>query len=338
MFIHPKKIINLIFLLVVFVFVLILGAKAHAFYDCSSYGFYAYSDGLGYCKCMSGYVWGTDYFGNRVCVSGDSKCIEQYGIMSTYDSFSGKCECSYGYLFGTDSIGRTQCISDDSFCRNKLGYNSKYNILTDSCECNYGYELSYKTFGSGYECKSCSMKYGFHSSYDSLLKKCECDNGYTLKDGECVEKHNSAYFKLKEVNADNREAIIKSDYTGSCYHISYGIGCFSSSIKRYVNNDIVVNMGTDFYVDAWDWLVLQNDNEECNLTRVSGVNCNYSLEEDSDLSTYNYFILKQLLDQNSCGNNSALTIDNKCQCNADYQWVDGGNPNNFDCEKIIRIT
>lgn len=204
-------------------------------YDCSKYGTFAYSDGSGYCECMSGYiwdtnilgdktcvscsskygygstydylnnsckcrssyVWGTDILGKRKCVLGNQECKDQYGYGSTYDSLSGKCKCSYGYIWGTDILGKDKCVSESQYCRDKYGYNSKYNSLSDKCECKSGYELTIKTYGSGLECKSCSLKYGFHSSYDYLSKKCECDDGYISNDNnQCVKKQNNKNYNF----------------------------------------------------------------------------------------------------------------------------------------------
>lgn len=322
-------------LIIIFAFFGTLFAfNSKAYYDCSEYGPYAYSTGSGYCKCMTGYVWDTQYDGSKICSSGFLKCTEDYGLMTTYDSYSGQCKCLSGYIFDNDMFGNKKCISKDSYCDNKFGYNSRYNSLSDECECNYGYELSIKTYGTGYECKSCSVKYGSHSSYNSSLKQCECDNGYTLKDGECVEKNNSAYFLLKEADDNKREAIIESNYTNTCYYIKYGSDCRSYGIHRYVNHDIVINMGKDFYVDVADWLVLQDDDEACSLTNVKTIDCKYSI---NDVEAINTASIRQLL-SNTCGQNSYLTNDNKCQCNSGYEWVDYNSKTNFDCKKQIIAT
>ena len=263
-------------------------------YDCSQYGLFAYSDGLGYCKCMSGYIWGTNILGDKTCVSGNQECKDQYGYGSTYDSLSGKCKCSYGYVWGTNILGEDECVSESQYCRDKYGYNSKYNSLSDKCECKSGYELTIKTYGSGLECKSCFLKYGLHSSYDYLGKKCECDNGYTLSDdNQCVKKQNNAYFILKEVDTDKKKAIIKSEYSYQHYLITYGYGCYNFSIKRYVNNKIVVNLGTDFDLDMFDQIVLQDDNETCNILSAKKVSSGFSLNlEETVYIPYNIPVVK----------------------------------------------
>ena len=309
-------------LLFVFFFVFQSETSKAYYYDCSEYGAFAYSDGYGYCKCISGYiwdinilgdktcvscsskygygstydylsnsckcrssyVWGTDILGKRKCVSGNQECHNQFGYGSTYDSLSGKCKCSYGYVWGTNILGKDECVSESQYCHDKYGYNSKYNSLSDRCECKSGYELTIKTYGSGLECKSCFSKYGLHSSYNYLSKKCECDNGYTLNNNnQCVKKQNNVYFILKEVDTNKRKAIIKSEYSYQHYLITYGYGCYSFSIERYINNKIVVNLGTDLDLDMFDEIVLHDDNETCDILSVKKVSSSFSLIPEEDI-------------------------------------------------------
>lgn len=271
------KKIFIIFFLITLVGV-VFPKTSQASLGCSEYGVMAYEDHTGYCKCMAGYVWGTSFLGKPYCVSGDSKCKEKYGYNARYNSLSDTCECSYGYVFGKDMFGDTQCVDPDDVCKEKLGYNSKYNSISDKCECKSGYELTLKTSG-GLTCESCMTKYGYHSSYSYTSKKCECDDDYTLdNDNQCVEKQNNVYFILKEVNSDNKEAIIKSTYDNRYYFITYSSGCYSSSINRYLNKNIVLNLGTDFSLDRWDKIVLQNDNETCDIRSVEKVDSDFTLE------------------------------------------------------------
>lgn len=283
-----KKIIILTSLLIF----LALGAfslptkKMVAYGECSSYGAMSYYDSFSdSCKCMSGYVFGTGILGKPYCVSADLVCYDKLGAMSHYNSLSNSCECSYGYVIGSDSIGRNQCISRDTQCQNQLGYNSNYNILKDACTCRSGYVID------GGACRDgdmvCRNKHGLYSEYNSYSNKCECDSGYTFDDNDqCVKKQNNAYFYLKELDTDNRQALIKSQYDYAYYKISYGIGCLSSSFQRYLNKDIVVNLGTDYSLDTWDKIVLQDDNEVCNITNVNKVTSSTTLTtEDLTLFT-----------------------------------------------------
>lgn len=250
---------------------------------CSEYGM-AYEDYGGYCKCMSGYVMG-ESLGQPYCVSGSSLCYDKYGYGSEYDSLSSSCECSYGYVFGKDSIGRTQCISENQACQNQYGYNAR-STYGGKCECGYGY-----VFNDSNKCEYgntvCSRKYGLYSSYNSLSNKCECDSGYTFDDSsQCVKKQNNVYFTVKELDTDNKKAIIKSDYDYSYYLITYNSGCYSSSFRRYLNHQIVVNLGTDFYLDTWDKIVLQDDNETCDITHKEKVDSNFTLENVENTNYY----------------------------------------------------
>jgi hypothetical protein len=179
----------------------------------------------------------------------------------------GYCKCMSGYAFDTDYLGNKTCKSLSSICSDKLGFGARYNSLYDTCECGYGDVID------GGRCTSgdlvCHREHGFHSDYNSSSESCECDSGYTFDDdGECVEKQNNVYFTLLDVDTENNLAIIKSDYDGSQYLVEYGYGCYSFSIERYMGYQLVVNLGTDFYVDMFDKIVLQDDDEVCDITDV----------------------------------------------------------------------
>jgi len=275
------------------------------------YGYNAMSDYLSGCKCISGYVFGQDIFGNTSCVSADQLCRDQYGVMARYNSLYDKCECFIGYVFGNDILGRTQCVSEDDWCRDKYGFNSKYNSLSDKCECKSGYELTLKS-GGGLECVSCFSKYGLHSSYNYLSDKCECDSDYTLDDNnQCVEKQNNVYFLLKELDLNNRKAVVKSDYDYREYLIEYGYGCYDFTIERYLNKKIVINLGTDLNLDRWDKIVLQNDSVTCDVTNVERV------FGTSGICDSGYILKDNRCSKINCPQNSTIVV-NQCICNAGY--------------------
>lgn len=254
-----------VFGLLFLVMFLIFPNQTRAYYGdgCEQYGPMAYSSG-GYCQCMPGYVFsGDDYLG-KTCKSATSVCYDKYGYGAEYDSLSKSCACSYGYVFGKDSLGNTTCITENQSCINQYGYHAR-STYGGKCECGYGYVFS------GGQCTDgnyvCHSKNGIYSSYNDSSNSCECDSGYTLDDSnQCVKKQNNVYFKLLDVNTDDRQAIIKSEYDSSQYLVTYGIGCYSSSINRYKYRDIVVNLGTDFDLDIWDKIVLPDDDEVCDIT------------------------------------------------------------------------
>lgn len=234
------------------------------------------------CECMIGYVLKTDVVGNQSCVSGNSACQSQLGYHSTYQSFSDKCVCDSGY-----TIVGGKCVDLDEQCRDQLGLMSSYNSLDDSCQCMSGYIID------GGQCKNadsvCTSEHGSYSSYNSLTKRCECDDEYTQDEsGECVEKQHNVYFDLIELDDDNNEAVIRSDYDGSYYHVSYGLGCLS--FWRYEDEQIVVNLGTDYSLDTWDEIVLQDDDETCNIVTMERVDSGFSMNEEDDDSGGGYYV------------------------------------------------
>ncbi|MDD2287742.1 MAG: hypothetical protein PHQ01_02310 [Candidatus Pacebacteria bacterium] len=238
----------------------------------------------GGCECESGYSLQKDSYGEVKCVDNNVICQDDYGTKAKYNFLSDKCECKSGYIFWEDAFGKIQCVDDDTFCRNNYGFRAEYNSLADKCECGYGYEFTLKTSG-GLECESCSSKYGYYSSYNALENKCECMNDYTLDDdNQCVKKQNNVYFKLIELDSDNNKALIKSEHDNKYYSVEYRTGCYSPSFRRYLNKQIVVNLGTDFFVDKGDKIVLQDDNEVCEIKDFEKVDSDFSFIEDKNES------------------------------------------------------
>lgn len=268
--------------LFIFVFFAI---PTHAQYGlaCSEYGVMAYEDYSGYCKCLSGYVFQDDGISGTRCVNANLVCTDKYGYGARYDSLSGSCECSYGYVFGKDSIGRTQCITDDKSCQNQLGYNSSATY-GGQCKCNYGYVIENGQCVDGD--MVCKSDHGYNSSYDDLNNKCECDNGYTLDDKkQCVEKHNSAYFKLLDIDIDREFILVESQHDYQKYILGYGIGCWDYALESYEGQNLVINMGTDFIVDFFDTIVLQNHNQTCSIMDVD-----WTTEEEFEVEEESVYI------------------------------------------------
>lgn len=245
------------------------------------------------------------------------ECSE-YGLMVTYNSFNNTCECFPGYAFQDDIFGNPKCTSMENICEDDFGVMSNYNSLSGKCECSFGYVFAENLYGE-VQCRSghtvCRENHGIHSEYDSLTDTCECDDDYTFNEGgECVEKQHNVYFTLLELSTDNREAIISSDYDFSRYHISYGIGCFASTFKRYIGDQIVVNLGTDYDIDPFtDYIVLQDDDETCGITSATRVSSSFTLNEESEID-YEYLLyILENSETYSCPDNS-VEISGSCYC------------------------
>lgn len=283
-----KYILILLIITVIILVVFSSTTKTQAYsLGCSEYGM-AYEDYTGYCKCMSGYVFGENFMGEPYCVSADSLCHDKFGIMSRYNSLSESCECSYGYVFGEDSIGRTQCISENDACQDQYGYNAR-STYGGKCECSYGYEFTQVGYGQGLECKSCSSKYGIHTSYNSLTNQCECSEGYTLDDSnQCVEKQNNVYFLLLDIDESSESIIVQSDYSKDNYLLEYGLGC-DLYIEYYLDKNLVINLGTDFDIDLFDKIVLQNHDATCSIMSYE------LIYEDSFKEEDEYFYISENL-------------------------------------------
>lgn len=230
--------------------------------SCDEYGVMAYESG-GHCKCMSGYVMGEGILGDTQCVSGDSVCTDKYGYGARYDSLGGSCECRSGYVWGEDLFGNAECVTENQACIDQLGYNARATF-GGQCECNYGYVIDGGQCNDGDQV--CRLDHGLYASYDNLSNECQCDDGYTFDDDyQCVKKQNNVYFKVLDTDIDNKELLIKSEYDFQRYIVRYGLGCLASSIERYKGKNIVVNLGTDYDVDSFDTIVLQDHNQTCSI-------------------------------------------------------------------------
>ncbi|MFH0834418.1 MAG: S-layer homology domain-containing protein [Patescibacteria group bacterium] len=307
--------------------------EVHAFGECDQYGFMATYDILtDSCKCMHGYSFDRGLFGDLTCVSNDSICKKQFGIMSYNDYLTDKCKCSYGYIF-QDNYSGTSCVNGNTACHDKYGFYSSFNASDNTCECDSGYifEDSY----TGRSCVDgdivCHKRHGLYSSFEDSSRSCVCDDEYTFDDyNQCVEKQHNVYFLLKELSTDNRQAIIKSEYDYKNYLITYGIGCYTSSFRRYINNDIVVNLGTDYEIDRWDSIVLQDDDEVCDIINLERVDNDFSFPEDEQDNNYLPLLLETINN-----NNSSSTADNPInvsQCNDGYIYNDGRCQSIFDVD------
>jgi hypothetical protein len=301
--------------------------------ECSHYGSMSiYNSWNGTCKCMSGYTFDKNIFGETTCVSMNTYCRNKYGFHAGASLLGNSCECSYGYVFGTDSFGNESCVNADYLCRDKHGYNSKYNNSKNTCECKSGTVFRKKTYSNELECVSCTTKHGIYAQYNYLTNKCECKSGYTLDDDNwCVEKSNSAYFFLKELNENNNEAIVCSNYNLQCYRIEYSMfGCSDWIIDDYVEDDVVINMGKDFDVDggifSGDYLVLHDDDTNCKILESEKVDDDFQLEDK--ISYYSGVSIS-----NNCGENSMEMFNGKCQCYTGYTW-ESDDSSNLDCVKI----
>ncbi len=291
-----------------------------AYGECTQYGMFSYYDRYANsCKCMSGYAFKDSLYGTT-CVSKNSICQDNYGYMSSYNSLTGNCECDYGYIFGKDLFGQAKCISTSSYCRDQLGLMSRYSTLYDRCECMSGYVIYNNQCTNGETV--CSLKHGSHSSYNSFNNRCECDNGYTFDDNyRCVKKQNNVYFYLKELDSGDKTAIIKSEYDNRYYKIRYGLGCLSTTFNRYLHKQIVVNLGTDFDLDIWDTIVLQDDDQTCDITYRTRVDSDTTLyEEDDGSGAYNYGNYSVLMDAYCLSQygEGAIGIGSSCFCGLGY--------------------
>lgn len=171
-------------------------------YTGSSYSSYSscpansYSSGSS-CKCNYGYV-----VKNGSCVSGDSVCSDELGLMSRYNSLSNKCECMAGYEIGISGMctykSRTSSYGSysssylsslyDSYYSSSCPANSSQSLTDpDKCTCNSGYQVNKKKD----KCEKIKLKsndqickdsFGSKSKWTGEIKDgyptCNCKSGY----------------------------------------------------------------------------------------------------------------------------------------------------------------
>lgn len=153
----------------------------------------SYSSGSS-CKCNYGYV-----VDGGKCVSGDSYCTGEIGLMSTYNSLNNSCECMSGYEIGMSGQCSYKSKSTSNTSYGGYTYNSSLNScpknssqsLTDydSCTCNVGYQVNSKKdkcvkVPKKTNDKMCQSTYGKKSEWngkyndDNGLPYCECKKKY----------------------------------------------------------------------------------------------------------------------------------------------------------------
>jgi hypothetical protein len=235
-----KKILISIFILSSF----FLSPATKAFGECSQYGtMVIYNPYSNTCQCMSGYVLGSDMFGNQSCVRADSICHNQLGFNSQYNDLENRCECKSQYVLREKNYGSgLECVT----CTTKHGFNSSYNWSTKSCECNDGY-----TLGKDGTCiKQNNSAYYF-------MKEVKSGSNEII----VCSKYNNQCFRIVYSNS---------------------VGCSSSAVEKYAGRDVVINLGKDFNIDSGlnsDYLFLQDHNVSCNIWSVNKVSNNYSLQD-----------------------------------------------------------
>ncbi len=261
---------------------------------CSEYGFYAIEISWGTCGCRSGYIlwktWGMDYCisgtsycydkywydsvydrvdntcscrkwytmwknssGNDYCVSSKKSCSDDYGNWA-YEKISGECWCLF-WFFAKDSSWKTTCVAWSSYCSEKFGFNAKYSSWSEQCSCQTWYEFATDSSGKT-QCLTCAQIYGSNSEYFYLNQSCWCSDGFIIKDGKCELMSNSAYFILQEYDTANDRALIQSEYDENKYVIELEFVLWvTSEMNSAVGKKIVLNMGTDFMIDKWDYVI-----------------------------------------------------------------------------------
>ncbi|MEI7498042.1 MAG: SH3 domain-containing protein [Candidatus Falkowbacteria bacterium] len=257
-----------------------------SFYCMSTYGIGSqYDYASKNCKCTNFYVWGVNSFGQSYCMSADTSCKNLYGTNSLYDSYSNSCKCTAGFVFQKDAVGNLSCAIDgNTACINNYGINSQYDYASGKCTCANGFIFSYDSY-KNLKCLSvndvCHSTFDVNSSYSPLSSKCECNNGYILlnQSNQCIKKYD---FKLLELDTNKKNAIIQNTYDYSNYLIEYGLGCNDGSFQLYKNRLIALILNLDSFISKGDKIVLQNDNQTCEINSVGKVPAGYSLEKISD--------------------------------------------------------
>lgn len=269
------------------------------------------------CSCMKWYRWWILWW-NDYCISWQSYCYNNFWYNSEYDYLSNSCKCRTWYSVSLDYSWNQSCVSDDTLCQNDLGYGAKSN-WNWYCGCKYWYMMWFNSIWKK-QCMEwntyCSNTYWLNANFNSLSNSCECKSWYVVKintnwNQTCEKKQNNVYFFTIDVNENDKEALIYDSYNKDYYHITYNVWCYS--FDKYIEKNIVINLWTDFDLDTWDKIVLQNDNETCDITDKEKVDSDYKV---NCTDTINWYLNGW-----------------KCYCNSWYTWSDSEN----QCKKSIDI-
>ena len=217
---------------------------------------------------MTGYVVGKDIFGKQSCVSADSACRDQLGIMSRYNSLKDVCECSSGYI-----INNGKCTSHEDYCSDSFGYGARYNLLKDQCECKSGYTFN----GSRCSLDLNTYNYSAPTYYpapapvqscpqNSTLKNdglCYCNSGYqiSLDKASCMAISCGSNSTLVGSSCQCNEGFIES--AGSC--ISHSDNCRNSFGPNSYGVKGSDGNSSCYCNDGYDWSL---DRKSCVLKPV----------------------------------------------------------------------
>lgn len=109
---------------------------------------------------------------------------------------------------------------------------------------------------------------------------CKCIEWYTYKNSMCVKKQNNVYFHLETnfdpswINWTNIEEmrssmnIIRDQYWNRYRTKIDPISCNFKKLNNYEWWLIVVNLWYDFTLDVWDRIIMQDDDDACDITSV----------------------------------------------------------------------
>lgn len=231
-------------------------------------------------------VWNTEAYYEY------SSCATQYWTFSI-SSWVGMCWCMSWYSFWKDMFWDKKCISNDQLCSDEFGHGAKANA-NGTCSCKYWYK-----WNSSWT--SCEVPYcPLFSNFNDTIKSCECMSWYTMNNlGTCEEKKYSKYVYIKELDTLNRKLILSEKIWEKYYYseIDYWYGCYS--INRYLNKLAVVNTWNNYSIDKWDKIVLQDDQETCDIKSIRTVDYYYTLESCESRFGVNSVQINSTI--NSCG-------------------------------------
>jgi len=153
--------------------------------------FNSYSSGST-CTCNYGYV-----AKNGSCVSGNSLCMDQLGLMSTYNSLNKTCECMSGYVIGASGQCTYKSLFNNSYSNNYTppvqestcpNHSNPSKTDPDKCTCDTGYQVNKGKdkcvkISSKTNDKACATDFGTKSKWDGTYSSegtpyCVCKDGF----------------------------------------------------------------------------------------------------------------------------------------------------------------
>ncbi len=143
----------------------------------------------------TGYIQSVSLARQRVTLTNDQICQNQYGVNSDYTNNNSQggivCGCQSGYTWNSDDTACVELPPETGYqvCAQAYPNETWDGTYSSSgqynCVCDTGYIMYGGQCVSGYT--YCTDTEGYGANYNAGTNSCACDSGYAYSNGTCVD-------------------------------------------------------------------------------------------------------------------------------------------------------